>query len=140
MANVVLIPKNRPAKSIENDVRPISLTPTISKILESFVGHWLLGEISTEFDNKQFGGLKGRSTTHALVDVLHTYHEAADKKLPVRSLFIDYSKAFDTVDHSIVLNKLSKLEIDPALMPWLTSFLSKRQQRGLVMSCLVGQL
>ena len=43
----------------------------ISKVLESFVAQWMLEAIGDKFDEKQFGGLRGRSTVHALIDILH---------------------------------------------------------------------
>jgi len=50
-ANVVAVPKIKPPKTVEQDLRPISLTPTISKIFESLVGRWILGTISSKFDS-----------------------------------------------------------------------------------------
>ena len=52
-ANIVPIPKSKPPKSIEQDLRPISLTPTLSKILESLIGRWMLEEIEDKFDKKK---------------------------------------------------------------------------------------
>ena len=49
-ANIVPVPKSKPPKSIEQDLRPISLTPTLSKILESLIGRWMLEEIGDKFD------------------------------------------------------------------------------------------
>jgi hypothetical protein len=51
-ANVVPIPKKRPPKSVKDDLRPISLTPTLSKILESLVSRWILSKITNKFDAK----------------------------------------------------------------------------------------
>ena len=73
-ANVVPIPKLRPPKSVQDDLRPISLTPTLSKILESLVGRWILSKVTNKFDARQFGALRGRSTTHALIDITHMWH------------------------------------------------------------------
>ena len=73
-ANVVAVPKIKPPKTVEQDLRPISLTPTISKIFESLVGRWILGTISNKFDKQQFGAIKGRSTCHALIDMTHKWH------------------------------------------------------------------
>lgn len=128
-ANVVPIPKTKPVLSIENDLRPISLTPTLSKLLESFVGQWMLEIIEDKFDSKQFGGLRGRSTIYALIDILQIWHQALDDHKSVRVLFIDYAKAFDHVDHSIVLAKMSKMGIPDFIMKWMHSFLSNRNQR-----------
>ena len=54
-ADVVPIPKTKPPKSVEQDLRPISLTPTLSKVLESLIGRFLLNSISDKFDKKQYG-------------------------------------------------------------------------------------
>ena len=68
-ANVVPIPKINPPQSISDDLRPISLTATLSKLLESLIGHRLLPKIVDKLDSKQFGALRGRSTTHALTAI-----------------------------------------------------------------------
>ena len=67
--------KAHPPKSITTDIRPISLTPNVSKILESFIGNIILERIKERIDPNQYGALKGLSTTHALVDLLHNVHE-----------------------------------------------------------------
>ena len=128
-ANVVPIPKTRPPKSIEQDLRPISLTPTISKVLESLVGRRLLEEIGSKCDPKQFGALRGRSTSHALVDIMHKWLKALDEQKSVRTIFIDYAKAFDHVDHPLVMKKLTALGVSPVMLRWLHSFLLDRHQR-----------
>ena len=128
-ANVVPIPKLKPARSIENDLRPISLTPTLSKLLESFLGQWMLETLTSKFDAKQFGGLKGRSTIHALVDLLHLWQTAIDEGNSVRVVFIDYAKAFDHVDHTTVINKMIKMGVPDFIIQWTRSFLTQRQQR-----------
>ena len=128
-ANIVPIPKSKPPKSIELDLRPISLTPTLSKILESLIGRWMLEKIGNKFDKKQFGALKGRSTTHALVDIVHKWHKAVDDQKSVRIVFVDYAKAFDHVDHLTVMTKLAAIGVQPIILRWLHSFLTERQQR-----------
>jgi len=128
-ANIIVIPKTKPPKSVEQDLRPISLTPTVSKVFESLVGRRLLLTVADKFDKRQFGGIKGRSTSHALVDILHTWNKALDEEQSVRVLFIDYAKAFDHVDHKTVITKLAALGISPNLLRWIRSFLTNRQQR-----------
>jgi len=70
-ANVIPVPKIHPPKLVENDLRPISLTATLSKILESFVGGWIQETVGHQLDTNQYGAVKDRSTSHALVSVLH---------------------------------------------------------------------
>ena len=109
-ANVIPVPIY-PPKLVENDLRPISLTATLSKILESFVGGWILEAVGHQLDTNQYGALKQRSTSHALVSVLHHWSTALDNGDSVRALFVDYSKAFDRVDHSILLNKMTAIGV-----------------------------
>ena len=66
-------------------------------MLEAFAGKLILDEIQDKIDKRQFGALKGRSTTHALVDVLQHWHDALNNDQSIRVLFIDYVKAFDHV-------------------------------------------
>ena len=77
-SNVVPVPKVHPPRHIEADLRPISLTATLGKVLESFVGAWILERVGSTIDDRQYNALKQRSTTHALVDMLHHWHAAVD--------------------------------------------------------------
>jgi hypothetical protein len=88
-----------------------------------------MDSIRDKLDKRQFGCLKGRSTTHELVDILHHWHQALDKEQSVRTLFIDYAKAFDHVDHSVVIGKLRDFGVHNILLRWMCSFLVDRQQR-----------
>jgi len=118
MANVLHLAKVHPPLSIDSDLRPIAMTPTISKHLEAIVGGFILEAVADKLDPKQFGGLKGRSTTrvlvdmlhhwHAglrsttrvLVDMLHHWHAGLDSGVSTRVLFIDFAKAVDDIDHN----------------------------------------
>ena len=73
--------------------------------------------------------LKGRSTTHALVDILHNWNAALDSGSSIRAVFVDYAKAFDHVDHSILITRLITLGVPAYIIRWIFSFLDKRQQR-----------
>ena len=81
-------------------------------------------------DPFQFGCVKRSSTTHALVHLVHSW--LADLETPntiIRTCLIDFSKAFDRVDHNILMYKLSILGVPPVLLNWCSSFLKDRQQR-----------
>ena len=60
------------------------------------------------FDTQQFGAMKGRYTTHALSSMLHLWSDVLDhgQSVGAHSFFVDYSKAFDHIDHTLLLNKL----------------------------------
>jgi len=127
---VLPVSKTHPSKSIESDLRPISLTrSTLVKFLESIVGSWMLERIGNKLDVYQYGALKGRSTTHALVDMLHHWSKAMDEGQSVRAVFIDFTKAFDHVDHNVMINKLLAFGMPNAIIRWMCSFLTRRRQR-----------
>ena len=93
-AVVIPAPKIHPPRSISSDFRPISLLSVLAKVLESFVANWLHDLLDPVLDPNQFGCLKGRSTAHALISVLHHWCQTLDKGGSVRALFVDFSKAF----------------------------------------------
>ena len=68
-AHVIPLPKKQPPRSIEKVIRPISLTPIVSKIFESIVMKWVDHILEDKIDDKQFGGEVGTSTTDALVEI-----------------------------------------------------------------------
>ncbi len=76
----------------------------------------------------QFGFQKNHSTAHALASFVDTVTESLDKNDYVLSLFIDLSKAFDTIDHSILLQKLYHYGIRGIAYSYLKSYLSNRLQ------------
>ena len=120
------MPKISPPQEIDNDLRPISLTNSIAKILEGFTNRRLLLQIGVKIDTKQFAK-KGHSTTHTLVYLLQAIHEAIDRgNHCVRIFFSDFSKDFDLIDHQILMDELSLLDVDPVLFSWIRSFLANR--------------
>ena len=112
--------------STENNLlRPISLLPVLGKILESFMVDWLCDFLAPTLDSNQFGGLKQRSTRpHALVCILHSWCSTLDQGGSVRALFVDFTKAFDRVDHNIglLLTKLKDRGIPHCLVKWFHSY------------------
>ena len=115
-ANVIPITKVHPPRNIKSDLRSISLVSTVAKLLESIIGSWILEVIEPHIDRYQFGSIKGKSTTLALVDKVHHWSQAMDKKQPVRVLFIDCEKAFDRVSHNLVIDKFKSFNVNPILI------------------------
>ena len=96
------MPKLHPPVSIEKHFRPISLTPIVAKVFESIVVKWVDDSLLSEIDDKQFGGITGTSTTDALVEMANMWYEATDKfDVFVRVILLDFSKAFDLINHII---------------------------------------
>ena len=72
----------------------------------------------------------GTCTTDALVEMLHKWYESTDVTGNfVRVLFLDYSKAFDLINHDILLNKMVGMEVPANLVRWMAAFLVDREQR-----------
>ena len=95
------IPKLILPASIENYLRPISLTSQISKVMEGFTLNSLLPQMVNKLDTKQFA-LPKRSTTQALIYLLHLIHDGLEKgHCSARLCFADFRKCFDLVDHNI---------------------------------------
>jgi len=96
---------------------------TLGKVLESFVGSWILQTVESNLDGCQYGGLKRRSTAHALIDVLHY------KGQSIRAVFVDFAKAFDHDDHNILVTKLLRFGLSDTVLCWMCYFLRHRTQR-----------
>ena len=127
-AAVIPIPKKCPVNDIEKDIRPISLTCQIAKVMEGFTLTRILPTILPQLDNKQFA-VAGKSTEQAIVYILHLALEALDKgNCSLRLFFADFSKGFDLIDHRILMEKLSKFNIQNSLLRWIGAFLMERSQ------------
>ena len=124
------LPKKTPAQQVEKDIRPISLTPILCKELEVHPVQWIWECVTDKIDPKQFGTVKGSSTIHALVELLHhCYHNTDGSKKYARLLLLDYTKAFDLINHHILMNKLVALDLPPFLLRWIAAFLTDRRQQ-----------
>ena len=129
IARVVPIFKSGSPTEVGN-YRPISILPIFSKIFEKIV-HKQLSDFLF-FNNilkpNQFGFRKNRSTTDAIADMTQYIYDGLDRGETVISFFLDFSKAFDTVNHSILLHKLQSYGIRDVALNWFRSYLSGRLQ------------
>ena len=85
--------------------------------------------IFNKLDSNQYGGLKGSSTTHALIDMVHTLLLAAEEMKASHVVLLDYRKAFDHVDHTVLVTKCKHFDLPNFIIRWLCAFLSNRSQR-----------
>jgi retron-type reverse transcriptase len=130
VADSISIRKINPLKDIEKDLGPISLTSVLSKTMERFVAKWIMSQIRQLIDLNQFGSLAGLSTTHALLSLVHLLYKVTDQRDQcVRVLLLDFSKAFDRINHNILRTKMKDMAIDPTLIEWVRSFLTNRRVR-----------
>ena len=135
-SNVVPIPKES-SKSNVRFYRPISLLPIISKILERHVYSLLSERLATHnfLSSNQFGFQPGRNTTTPLLIATHKWHSALDNHQKVGCVFLDLKKAFDSVPHQALLNKLHSLHLPIHLFSWFSNYLKQRLQRVVLHGC-----
>ncbi|CAH1251249.1 MFHAS1 [Branchiostoma lanceolatum] len=128
-ANICPVPKTAHPTS-KKDWRPISLISTLGKVQERFVLNRFLPLIKPWIKD-QFAYMPKSSTTAALVKAYQSWLTSVDNKQPsvVRVLLADMSKAFDKVDHGILLQQLSTRGIPTTILTWINSYLSGRKQR-----------
>ena len=131
MADVVPLIKVKPVTDVSKHLRPISLIPALSKIAEECIFVKYIGPaILSIIDPYQFGAIPKSSTTHTLISMVHKWSEATEATgAAVRIVLLDYRKAFDLIDHRILVQKISSLQIPPGVTRWVCDFLMDRKQR-----------
>ena len=111
--------------------RPIALTSHLSKILERVVRKDLVDFLSTNklMDPRQHGSRAGHSTLSQLLQHYGNILDHMENKVNTDVIYLDFSKAFDKVDHSVLLSKVRALGIQGNLGAWLGTFLLGRTQK-----------
>ena len=114
---------------VEN-YRPVSTLPIFGKIFEKIIHKRLYNFFISKqiLPQTQFGFRKGHSTSHALNSSVNIIKDAQKQNKHVLGIFIDLSKAFDTLDHNILLSKLEISGVRGTPLSLLTSYLSNRYQ------------
>ena len=109
---------------------PISVLPCFSKILERVMQNHLYKYFTDQklLHPQQFGVRKDHSTEHAIAQLVDQIYESFENEKYTVGIFIDLSKAFDTVDHTILLKKLEIYGITGANLAWFRSYLTNRKQ------------
>lgn len=130
-ADITPIPKQKPVKDVNKHLRPISLTPVLSKVAEDYVvGRFLKPAVLKKVDPQQFGTVPGSNTTYALISMLHSWNSSTDGNgATVRVVLFDFRKAFDLIDHHILVQKLVSYDIPYVIVTWIIDFLTSRKQR-----------
>ena len=113
-----------------NNYRPVSLLSNINKIIEKLVYTRLFRFLNTHncIYELQFGFREYHSPNHALISLTEDIRNALDDKHFVGGVYIDLQKAFDTVDHKILLYKLNHYGIRGKANEWFNSYLTNRKQ------------
>ena len=113
-----------------NNYRPISLLSIFDRIFEKVMYKIMLHFINAKniLFSAQYGFREGFSTEHAIVDIVRAIQSNMDKRLFTCGIFVDLKKAFDTVNHQILLNKLNHYGFRGIINNWFESFLCNRSQ------------
>ena len=127
-AIVTPVPKTAKPSTL-GELRPISVTSILSRLTERLiVQQYLLPAIPPDLIADQFAFRPSGSTTAALTFLVHHVTKFLEDCNYVRVLLIDYSKAFDSVNHEILADKLKALPIPPFVLNWIINFLTGRTQ------------
>jgi len=115
-------------KGIKSDpcnYRPISLTSTVCKVIESLLRDHLMNQFlkNNYFSNKQYGFIKGISTVTQLLNIMDKWTEYLEIRGQVDVIYTDLEKAFDKVPHQRLLLKLKSYNIHDDIIQWISSFI-----------------
>ena len=117
--------------------RPVSMTSHIIKVCERVLRKIMVNYLENNkiLSHNQHGFRSGRSTLTQLLAHCDDICDGLRNDLDTDSIYLDYSKAFDKVDHNLLLSKLQKYKFHPMLIKWLKSFLTDRSQEVVVGGC-----
>ena len=129
LAKVIPIYKSKDKQMLNND-RPISLVPVFSKILENVIYQRLVNFLNSNntLSSSQYGFRKNHSTINAVTELVSHVIKAMNRKENTISVYLDLSKAFDTVNHHILLRKLELYGIRGIALQWFEHYLTGRKQ------------
>ena len=130
MAIVSPIYKNKGAKNLAENYRPISLTSIICRVMETFLKQKIMNHLTQEklLTSKQYGFVSKRSTITQLLHYLDKCTEEISSKKVVDVIYFDFAKAFDTVPHKRLLKKLQCYGVNGNILKWIEAFLTDRYQ------------
>ena len=136
IAKVIPIYKKENPECFSN-YRPVSVLPCFSKILERLVFNRCMNYIDKYniLNDKQFGFRSKHSTYMAILEFIDKISNSVEKNETTLGIFLDLSKAFDTIDHSILLYKLEYYGFRGNVLKWFEDYLSNRKQYVYYNSC-----
>ena len=137
LANVVPVFKRGIKEHVQN-YRPISLLCIVSKVLERCISNNIWEHLQEIMNDHQHGFMPGRSSTSQLVGVLDKIGKVLDRGEQIDVIYLDMTKAFDKVNHELLINKLRRFGFKTNLLKqtyyyWFQSYLYHRRQQVTVL-------
>ena len=133
-ANIIPVFKNGDRSKVSN-YRPVSLLCVVSKVMERCIHQHVYSTVQTIINPLQHGFTRGRSCATQLVEVYDMVSKNLDSGIQTDMLFLDFSKAFDSVNHALLLHKLELLGFSGELLAWFKDYLNERRQRVVLDNC-----
>ena len=121
-------------KTLPSNYRPISILSTVSKVLEKHIHSLVFSFLSENslISDYQWGFMPRRSTISALCSITHNWLGVLEDGNEICSVFFDLRKAFDSVPHAPLLDKLLSYHLNPCLIAWIHGYLAGRSQTVVV--------
>ena len=113
-----------------NNYRPISILSAISKIVEKILSYQIIDFLETNsiLSASQFGFRKGKNTTGAINELMEQLYNNFNHGETTIGVYLDFSKAFDTISHKKLINKLNSYGICGKELEWMINYLFNKTQ------------
>ena len=115
--------------TLKDNYRPVSILPTVSKVYERNMYKDIENYMQKYLSPKLCGFRKGYSTQYALIDMLEKWKKALDKSYNVAAVLTDLSKAFDCINHELIIAKLEAYGFSKSALRYIHSYLKNKLQR-----------
>ena len=127
-ANIIPVHKKK-EKSDKTNYRPVSILPNLSQIYEKLLYNQLYDYFDKILLPSQSGFRKGYSSQHCLLAMSENFKKSADDGNEFGALLTDLSKAFDCIDHKLLVAKFFRYGVSPSALNLIHSYLSNKTQR-----------
>ena len=127
-ADVISIRK-KDDKTDKENYCPISILPNLSKVYERLIYNQIYPYFDTLFSKLQYGFRRGFNAQHCLLAMIENWRKTLDKGGETGTVLTDLSKAFDCIDHNVLIAKLDAYGSEKQSIAFLHSYLTKRKQR-----------
>lgn len=115
-------------KNLINNYRPISILNSMGKLLESLINKMLFAFVKSDIINEQHGFVPSRGVETNLLSFTQNISNSMDDRVQTDAVYTDFSKAFDKINHRILIKRLTDVGIHGDLLRWLKSYISNRTQ------------